>query len=34
MRERVPSAARRVRVTPPAILDSQPMWVASLQDLA
>ena len=34
LRERVPSAARRVRVTPPATLDSRPMWEALLRDLA
>ena len=34
VRERGPCAARRVRVTPPTILDSRAMWEALLQDLA
>jgi hydrogenase maturation protein HypF len=34
LRERVPSAARQVRVAPPATLDSSPMWEALLRDLA
>jgi len=33
-RERVPSAATRVRATLPATLDSRPMWEALLRDLA